>query len=111
MPYEDNPCAAVYRERNLLLAMLAEAVRHTDVRMQAGLLSAYRALHPVEDTAWDAEWRNLVVLDMQETGQMSWHIHDSELPNFEKLPFRADYRWDGHTTEEKYQRLLDWVAL
>lgn len=36
---------------------------------------------------------------------MSWHIHSSELPVFAHLPNDGRYKWDGHTTAEKYERL------
>jgi hypothetical protein len=108
MSYTTGPCVSVYRERNLILALLAVVCRITELADGTGPF-AYRAFHDVNDISWDDEWRNIIVLETEEMGQMTWHIHDSELPNFEKLPLRTDYRWDGHTTEEKYQRLLDWV--
>lgn len=36
--------------------------------------------------------------------QVSWHIHDREMPLFEGLPVYTG-RWDGHTTQEKYDRV------
>jgi len=41
------------------------------------------------------------------TGQMTWHIHDSELPMFDHLGRASVNTWDGHTTEEKYERLAE----
>lgn len=38
-------------------------------------------------------------------GQLSWHIADSDLDLFTGIPEQHDARWDGHTTEEKYERL------
>jgi hypothetical protein len=52
---------------------------------------------------WDPEWENCVYINTHE-GQMSWHIHESELDMFAHLePYKGPY--DGHTTEEKYERL------
>lgn len=37
-------------------------------------------------------------------GQASWHIPDFEISSFQHLSIRPN-DWDGHTTEEKYERL------
>ena len=37
--------------------------------------------------------------------QVSWYIHYSELPLFDHLP-KGKAVWDGHTVEEKYERLV-----
>lgn len=42
------------------------------------------------------------------TGQVSWHVHDSELALFDFLPTSDQRCWDGHSTDEKYERLLAW---
>lgn len=52
---------------------------------------------------WEDDWRNIVFIDLP-AGQVSWHIHDSELYLFAFLPpYKGE--WDGHTTEEKYHRV------
>jgi len=62
-----------------------------------------------EGADWEDDWRNVVFIDLP-TGQASWHIHDSELENFAHLPRNRGRKWDGHSTELKYQRLDDlWV--
>jgi len=38
------------------------------------------------------------------TGQASWHISPDDLDLFAHVPKGIDH-WDGHTTDEKYQRL------
>jgi len=78
-----------YRERNRLVAFLAKCY-------PAGL-----AVTKIE--GWDAEWHGCVYVDTP-AGQMSWHVHDSELQQFN---FLGAYTkpWDRHTTEEKYDRL------
>lgn len=80
-----------YTERNALVAALSK------------LLPACLARHPAEDLEWDDDWRWIVFIDAP-TGQLSWHIHDSEREAFDHLEVR-DVRWDGHTTPEKYKRL------
>lgn len=51
---------------------------------------------------WDDDWRNIVFIDLP-SGQISFHIHDSELPLFDSLPEYAG-EWDGHDTETKWER-------
>jgi hypothetical protein len=89
-PAEPVNCDAVYTERNRLVAALCKFLPSR--LMKAG----------------DAEegWNFIVVIDGP-TGQMSWHIPDSEMYLFDDvLPYVNEvYAWDGHTTEEKYERL------
>jgi Lar family restriction alleviation protein len=59
--------------------------------------------HP-ENEEWEDDWRWIVYIDLP-TGQASWHIHDSELPLFDHLPRLQGRKWDGHTAEEKYERV------
>ncbi len=87
-----------YSERNkcvVAMASMAQRLGHT-----VGI-----AYHDPNDEAWDPEWRTILVIELP-TGQVTWHLHDSEkelLSQFQELP---DHEWDGHTTEEKYKRLL-----
>lgn len=81
-----------YRERNKLVAALSK------------LFHASLERHPDEDTDWEDDWRWVVFIDLP-TGQVSWHIHDSELDLFDHLPRLQGRKWDGHSTEEKYERL------
>lgn len=88
---------AAYVERNRLVAALARLVVLNGGR-------AWIADHrDVEGENWDPEWRNVVFIDGP-TGQLSWHLHDSDVSLFDGLP-RGENTWDGHTTEEKYQRV------
>lgn len=46
------------------------------------------------------------------SNQASWHLYNHDLPLFDHLHYRDGYGhsgWDGHTTEEKYKRLREWV--
>lgn len=52
---------------------------------------------------WSEDWHGCVYIDLP-TGQVSWHFHDSQANLFEHLPPYTK-PWDGHTTEEKYERL------
>lgn len=84
---------AVYRERNSLVAALSK------------LLPAHLMRHPESDADWEADWRWIVCIHGP-SGQMTWHIHDSQFPLFIHLQ-STDNDWDGHTTEEKYKRLAE----
>lgn len=83
---------AAYHERNQLVALLA------------ALFPSSLERHPDEDTEWENDWRNIVYMDTP-AGQLSWHLHDSELPLFDHVPRLQGRTWDGHTTEEKYGRV------
>jgi len=90
----------IYRERNSLVAVLAK------------LYPSYRAVHEESDTSWEKDWRNIIVIKIpvnngleREWKQCSWHIHDSELPDFAHLRLETNHVWDGHTMEVKYERL------
>lgn len=78
-----------YSERNKLVAALCK------------LFPSSIEQHEGED--WENGW-NVVYIDLP-TGQVSWHIHDSELPLFAHVARRQGRKWDGHSTEVKYERL------
>lgn len=82
-----------YNERNKCVALIAS------------LFPSSLERHPEEDASWEDDWRWIVFVDLP-TGQVSWHIHDSELALFDHVPRIQGRIWDGHTTEEKYDRLL-----
>lgn len=86
-----------YWERDQLVATLSR------------LYPAWLERHSDEDKEWEDEWRWIVFIEIptqdSRPGQLSWHIHDSELPYFDHLKRRQGNSWDGHTKEEKYERL------
>ena len=83
---------AAYRERNQLVALLA------------GLFPSSLERHPDEDTEWEDDWRWICFIDFPGF-QATWHLQDAELPLFDHVPRHQGRQWDGHTTEEKYQRV------
>jgi hypothetical protein len=88
---------SAYAERNRLVAGLA------------ALYPSWLEEHPKEDKDWEDDWRTIVFINTP-YGQLSWHIHDSQKSWFEQLPWRyGEPSWDGHTTEEKYERLANLV--
>lgn len=102
--------SAIYSERNRLVAALAWVIiGRRDDKVRQGVLNtigwdASLGMHPESDVAWDPEWRTIVYL-MTPHGQLSWHVHDSDVPLFQMLSVRHDRAWDGHGTPEKYRRL------
>ena len=82
-----------YNERNILVAGLSK------------IFPAFLSWHYPEDEDWDPEWKWIVYITLP-TGQVSWHIHETELSMFSHLEHRrrGNY-WDGHTTQEKYERV------
>lgn len=80
-----------YTERNHLVALLA------------ALYPSWKTRHPEEDESWEDDWRWIIGVQLP-TGQATWHVHDSELHLFDHVE-RRDVAWDGHSTEEKYERI------
>ena len=80
---------AAYLERNQVVAALAKC-------FPSGV-----AKTAIE--GWSEDWHGCVYIDLP-TGQASWHYHDSHAHLFAGLPLYTK-PWDGHTTDEKYQRL------
>lgn len=90
---------AVYAERNNCVVLIAKMA--LDIGLRVGL-----GLHAdVEGEGWENDWRHIVFIDLP-AGQVSWHMHDSELHKFAFLPVYGGV-WDGHDTEEKYRRVLE----
>lgn len=79
-----------YLERNKLVALLSK------------VFPSGKKKTAIE--GWSEDWHGCVYIDLP-TGQASWHYHDSQSWLFDHLP---EYQgvWDGHTTEEKYERIF-----
>lgn len=90
-----------YEERNKVVAALATILASAE-------LNVYLARHDAEDLLWDKEWLNILVIETFK-GQITWHLHDSDLPLFKQFEFNPAYKYDGHTTDEKYNRLADFA--
>lgn len=88
-----------YSERNKCIAALANFIRDT---AHPGY-RVYVAYHENKD--WEDDWRTILVIEKGDI-QMTWHFHDSEKYLLTKLPIVNLYKWDGHSTDEKYKRLL-----
>lgn len=86
-----NQKDGAYNERDHLVAALSK------------FFPASLERHPAEEE-WDDDWRWIVFIELP-TGQVSWHIHDSEVGYFAHLARETGRKWDGHLTPEKYDRL------
>ncbi len=87
-----------YAERNMCVALIARL---------AEMLGYKVGMKQHEGEEWEDEWRHVIFIDLP-TGQLSWHLHDSELENFPGIvPYLKE--WDKHTTEEKYQRIAAFI--
>jgi len=82
-----DPKDQAYWERNQLVAHLSK------------LYPAHLYIDPRETD----EWKTCVCIHSP-TGQLTWHVPAKELEHFKHLIVEPNH-WDGHTTEEKYQRL------
>lgn len=93
----------VYRERNRCIAALSR------LALDRGWPAGIARHKPEPDPNWDPDWTTVVLIDLP-TGQVSWHVHDSDRALFAHLPDYAG-EWDGHTTAQKYERLEQVAAL
>ena len=84
-----------YAERNRLVALLSK------------VFPSGKKKTVIE--GWSEDWHGCVYIDLP-TGQASWHYNDSQGWLFEHLPMYQG-TWDGHTTEEKYERIAAFAAL
>jgi hypothetical protein len=103
----ENVKNGAYRERNQLVALLAALA--LDKGHSSISWGAWLGKHVVkEGEDWEKDWMNIVFIETP-SGQLSWHIHDSELELFKGIPVATERspKWDGHTTEEKYRRIRD----
>jgi hypothetical protein len=85
---------AAYTERANLVALLASLYP-----------SRWRYADP-STPGWP-----VVFVDLP-TGQASWHVSPEDWHLFAHVPHGTGpgAEWDGHTTEQKYQRLRDLIA-
>lgn len=74
-------------------------------RERAHLVAHLARLHPsvIGVDPKEPDWA--VVYIETPKGQLSWHIASDDMDLFSDVPFLGSAKWDGHTTEEKYERL------
>ncbi len=101
LAHRDRELAALAREKDGAYAERNKLVTYLAAVFPSALT---RTVIP----GWDPEWEWCVCMTTPK-GQMSWHIHDSELPLFDHVELVKGWEWDGHTTEEKYERLAELI--
>lgn len=89
-----------YLERNRLVAAFCR------LALELGW-NAGKARTAIE--GWSEEWHGCIYIDTP-SGQVSWHYHDSHDHLFDDLP-DYDGKWDGHTTDQKYERLNELLRI
>jgi hypothetical protein len=95
----------VYRERSRVVAALASLVNASP---KAGKAWVAKHVPSDPDEAWDDTWQTVVYIESADSRlQFSWHFHIDDKFLLEHLPSGPN-SWDGHTTKEKYERLLSW---
>jgi hypothetical protein len=102
-----GPKDQAYRKRNRPVAYLSN------------VYPSHLARHPEDDLTWKRDWMTIVCVHgrhawpepgpfggswREVTEQMTWHIHDTEVPLFAHLEMRVS-DWHGHDTAENYRRL------
>lgn len=87
---------AVYRERNLAAAALVRLAIAQGWDAGIG-----------HDPNAEEGWQNVLFVDLP-TGQVSWHVHSSEIEAFSSLQWHKK-PWDNHTTMDKNTRLLEFI--
>ncbi|MFI9235800.1 hypothetical protein [Streptomyces sp. NPDC053079] len=97
-----------YEEQLRQQLAVVEAERDAVYRERAHLIAHLAALYPSHIGHTDPhapDWK--VVIVEAPGGQLSWHIAERDLDLFEHvMPTNRICRgWDGHTTEEKYERI------
>jgi len=91
----------------------AHAERSAAYRECAYLLADFAARHQAHLAYSDPDVPTWPVLMVEpDAGQMCWHINPDDLDLFDHVSWADPFAigWDGHTTEEKYQRLRQLTA-
>lgn len=86
----------------------ATAERDGAYRERARLVAHLASLYPSQIAHTDLEAPDWAVVTVEgPTGQMSWHVAPRDMDLFEHVERQNGLvlPWDGHTTEQKYERL------
>ncbi len=97
-----NTINEVYTERNRVVAALAKIL---------SMMGSNVGVAKTNIEGWLPEWHTCVFIDLpRNEGQLSWHFHDSDAYLLDGLP-EYKGKWDGHTTEQKYEDLARYTSL
>lgn len=86
---------SLYAERNLCVSLLCKMALALGLSCGIG----------IDEAEPDPLWKHVAFIDLP-SGQVSWHVHSDELPNFRGVPLYSR-PYDGHSTDEKYARVRD----
>jgi len=81
----------VYRERNELVALLSK------------IYPSHLSRHTKEENV-DKDYQWMICIHFP-TGQGRWHLRKREREATRHLKWKQKCKWDGHSTEEKYERI------
>jgi hypothetical protein len=98
LEYMTEKLNSVYKERNMCVSLIAR------LSSALGLEVGVKA-HEGQPHEWDAEWQNVLFVKLP-SGQVSWHLRESDLKFFKGIPDFTEL-WDFHDTETKYERVLN----
>lgn len=95
----------VYWQRNRLVGILARVFPSKIVWPKSAIAGEKLGYVPDDWQGWGC-----VYIDLP-TGQISFHIPESELVQFVGIPIVPDGEkpWDGHDDEEKWRRTLKFI--
>jgi hypothetical protein len=80
---------------------MSDSVYRERARLVAHLAAIYPSAMDYSDPS-EPDWA--VVIIKTSEGQMSWHIAPDDIDLFDHVD-RSMWTWDGHSTEQKYERL------
>lgn len=86
----------------------ATAERNGAYRERAQLVAHLASLYPSQIAYTDPDAPDWAVVTVETpAGQLSWHIAPKDMDLFEHVERQNGLvlSWDGHTTEQKYERL------
>lgn len=92
---------AIKAEEGLWQVRLNDVYEERD-RLVALISSIYPSYIAIDEDSEDG-FKNVVYIESP-VGQLSWHIADDEVKFFGHLTVKEN-NWDGHSTEEKYERI------
>ena len=87
---------SAYNERDILVSVLAK------------LFKKYSSVEEVDPQTvnYDPEFKYIVYIDLPGGNQFSWHLKNEEIELFDDIEKNKGTIWDGHTSNEKYDKLL-----
>jgi hypothetical protein len=101
-----NPAPTTPRDAEALDSVYTERNKCVILALRMAVIMGLPAGIGFDEQA-EESWKHVVYIDLP-TGQVSWHIPYRFLLEVLELGVVPAYlkKWDGHTTEQKYQRVM-----